>query len=1002
MSIPPQNTISSVEEQLLKPLSHYGPVTSLKVFQNYVLAGYGPILKVFEVVNNETQLISSQQLFKRNKIHHICISQSGDKVCISGSRSFRVLSLVDTLNNTPSLEEKAINEWITCCEFLDDNTLLILNSHNTVYTVDVSSKASQFILSDKVHCNEKSILYSGSIRLLDDGRVLIAAGTVMNGVIIWDYLTKRIIYNFTEHEGSIFGVQIDSTGKFMISCSDDRSVKLYDLQNGKILANGWGHGSRIWNLRFFKDQSNGLRIMSTGEDCTIRLWRYEPGHDLIQVELLENAHLGKHIWSGDIDDEHLKLFVSGGADGKVRVHDLIGRNNVQEFSLETISAKIGKEFHTKENIKQYSELPHLNLLIIITSHGSIIQYNQLSNEFTLLELTPEESAKFYDFSIMKSLCEINVILIACRNGDILQLRFEGNATQPQRSWIEESQLGNSKLTNLLVASSNSSHYSLTDCPNTKVPFILRKYSDSGVETSFLQQPQQTSFTTTDMTIDSTNSWLILGSRYVSLAIYDISNESDQVTIFKKLSQGDTITSVSIVRSQKNLLTVLLTVRDGVYLYVNISKIDGEFQYEIIHENKLSRGFIEGGFVQNNQLILYGFKSSYFYLWNESKQIEIYNEICGGAHRQWEFFRQDFNSKFIYINKSTLCIKTFNARFVKDFGVINPGTHGREIRSVCISPEAKNGSRLILTASEDTTVKLGKLHSNGSVESYWSLNHHVSGMQTIKFFNQTYAASSAANEEFFIWKFSELDAIPIVIEYSRLKPSADIPDLRIMDFDAFEYENGFIITTVYSDSTIKVWYFDISEKRFFLIIEDRYTTCCILNVNFLFLNNRVLLQIGATDGHLSIWDITNKVATGGEVKSLDEMIIKQQLHQNGIKAILPVKQAGSYEIITGGDDNALILSTLAFDQEKLKLEVKSFIEKAASSTITSISSSGDAKFLVTSVDQIVRCWSYKNYELSCESARYTTIADTGCSDSVIDDGQVILAIGGAGLSTWKLA
>lgn len=135
--------------------------------------------------------------------------------------------------------------------------------------------------------------------------------------------------------------------------------------------------------------------------------------------------------------------------------------------------------------------------------------------------------------------------------------------------------------------------------------------------------------------------------------------------------------------------------------------------------------------------------------------------------------------------------------------------------------------------------------------------------------------------------------------------------------------------------------------------------------------------------------------------LGKMIIKQQLHQNAVKAVLTLSTETGYQIFTGGDDNSLILSTLSVENGELKLMVESFVEKAASSTITSISKSAGETVVVTSVDQIVRKWSYSENKLVCLAARYTTIADTGCSDSVIVDGKTLAIIGGAGLSVCEV-
>ncbi|CAK7902915.1 regulator of Ty1 transposition protein 10 [[Candida] anglica] len=1002
------NELSSVSEQRLKALSHYGPVTALKVYQKWVIAGYGPILKIFDSTQNYN-LIYNQQLFGRNKIHSIAVSDSADKLFIAGGRSFAVLNIETTQDNLSvgPVVEKAINEWVVCGTFLDSNTLLILTAHNMVYKVDCTS----FEILEKIHCNEKSILYSGSIRITKDNRVLVAAGTVMSGVLIWDLNTRKILYNLTEHEGSIFGVKINDSAEYIISCSDDRSVKIYDFSTGKLLASGWGHGSRIWNLEFYRDSSTaaGIKIFSTGEDCTARLWQYIPGSDQLEVLDVMDCHLGKHVWSGDIDDVSLQLCVTGGADGRVILHDLNHIATVKH-TLDEISEQTGSTFIKKETVKQYFELTNLGLFVVLTSNGQIFILNQSQGKWSKYEY--EDDHKLKDFGLLKGFNDINSLVISARNGDLLLMSFSKDGTVASQ-WLLDEHLNGNKVANILISSDvrQNQYYVLTDCPNPKSPLVLRTFTSSSnglslQNTTLLVQPEQSSFTTTCMIVDPVNQWIILGSRYVSVAVYDLSSGDEKIhlgKIFKKISSGDTITSISVISSVDGYIEFLMTVRDGIYMYL---KLNSNFELEITHKNKISRGFVEGGFIQDNDLILYGFKSSYFYLWNESKQLELHNELCGGSHRQWDFVRYPANSvldyKFLYINKSAVNIKSFKNRFSNS--IIHTGTHGREIRDVTISEFSESNSKLILTASEDTTVRLGKIHSNGNIETFWSLNGHVSGLQKVKFLSREYAASSAANEEFYIWKITESkDLTPTIMDFAKLKPSSSNPDLRIMDFDTYPRfdENGklvgFVICTVYSDSNIKIWHFDIETKNFKLVIDGHYTTCCLLNVHFLQCGDRVLLMIGATDGHLAIWDVTKQ----DEKAALGKVLIKQQLHQSGIKATLILSHTEEkVVIVTGGDDNSLIVSSLIVTSDQISFETNAFQERAASSTITSVNKLNDTHVLVTSVDQIIRTWLVSDTSLSCVSAKYTTIADTGCSDTTVLDKKTIAVIGGAGLSSWE--
>lgn len=993
------NPISSVNENIFEKLFHYGPVTSLRIYEEYIIAGYGPILKIFKVHDsNTTSIIFEKQVFKRNKIHHIDISSNTGKIVISGAQSFMILNFNDLIEKQiESFPEKLLNEWIITSCILNDDHVLLLNSHNTIIKVNIHD----YSIVDKIDCNEKSILYSGSIAKLPNGEVYIAAGTVMSGVIIWNLSSRSIKHTLTEHEGSIFGVQIDPTGSYITSCSDDRSIKLYNFEDGKLLATGWGHGSRIWTLNFFKPElktnTSNVKIVSCGEDCSLRVWEYIPGNELlVQRELWENFHRGKHIWSADVDNLNLSFVVTGGADGKIRLHDL-NSQSVSKFSLSTIYNAVDAQLEKSEFIRDYYEVESHKTLVLLTSRGRLIRYS--GGVFSIIGQYQE----FSSFGIVGGFSDINIVLVGASNGDVLCIDCNQEEA-PKVSWIRDmaSIMGPGKVKNIHISCISNRYFMLVDCPNPNVPFLLAEfnYSDLDLTVSSVTRVPKTDsrFPLTSFTVDVANNWLVLASKKVSIQVVNL--ESMESTIFRKLSPGDTISSVSVTKSAEALVDLLLLARDGTYTIARVGFTNSEFDLNILQQNKISRGFIEGGFMHDKDLILYGFKSSYFFVWNETKQMEIMNENCGGTgHRNFKFHSNNSHDsfKFIYTNKDELCIRSHQVRFKDNFGLIQNGTHGREIRDLAISRD----SRVVVTSSEDSSICISKLGgASGEIINVWSMNNHISGMQLIKFLNDTFIASSAANEEFIIWKLTWEKDTPLLTEYNRLQPTKQVPDLRVMDFCSFETENGFIIATVYSDSNVKIWNFDV-ETGFKLIDSFFYRTCCILNCDFIEINENKYLVFGSTDGFVSIWDISRAIAG----KTLVSVATKQ-LHQSGVKALELCQDGDGYTLITGGDDNAIIVSRISSqttdDVQNLTIDTVCSSENAASATITSIASLGCAdKFIATSVDQIVRLWSHKLGKLECLGATYTTVADTGCCDVTQIDGKDIAVIGGAGISSWVI-
>ncbi len=68
-------------------------------------------------------------------------------------------------------------------------------------------------------------------------------------------------------QGVIFKVVFKDNGQQLLSVSDDRSIRLWDLNSSSCLRVLYGHKARVWSAMFFND-----RLVSIGEDATCILW----------------------------------------------------------------------------------------------------------------------------------------------------------------------------------------------------------------------------------------------------------------------------------------------------------------------------------------------------------------------------------------------------------------------------------------------------------------------------------------------------------------------------------------------------------------------------------------------------------------------------------------------------------------------------------------------------------------------------------------------------------
>ena len=374
------------------------PITALEFYHTragtfLILAGEGPFLKIFDA--KEAKLLHQCEIFNGQTIHGITVRDDVDhgldlQVVIWGRSSLTLLSrrefdqILD--QNVGSVIDSAIpvSDWIldVAISPFDAVSCVLVTAHNTVIRARLGHSPQAHVL-ETLHSPSRSILYSAHLAWESLSQVLVAAGTVFGEILVWHCFpsdeasssTSRILFTFTGHEGSIFGVNIsppiiDSRGitRLLASCSDDRTIRVWNLsaesqdsqrtatavqaretgfgENGihtgcskSYLAMAMGHASRIWRVRFLGEQStpldaSAISILSFGEDSAVQQWALHfettaPTSHPRSSGRLDQLHTfafhsGKHIWSTAVRRSgHSKaILITGGADGKISSYEV--------------------------------------------------------------------------------------------------------------------------------------------------------------------------------------------------------------------------------------------------------------------------------------------------------------------------------------------------------------------------------------------------------------------------------------------------------------------------------------------------------------------------------------------------------------------------------------------------------------------------------------------------------------------------------------------------------
>ena len=960
-----------------------------------------------------------------------------------------------------------VGDWILDARFapaIEDSSCRyasILTAHNALYLVCFDPKAADGsgpTDSARIECivsRSNCILYSAHLRWLNASQCLVASGTAFGDVIVWSaFLSNddgrfnahtQTHYTFSAHEGSIFGVQLSSLVRLLgshkekivlASCSDDRNVKLWDISDlttesptlaemqrvtgfgtsdqkldvaPPCLAKVMGHVSRIWQVRFVIQRDSELQnIHSFGEDASVITWRLAQasGHLGLTLEKTDVtvAHSGKNIWAVAVDA--FGQLATGGADGSIALYSATP-SIAQDVQIPNLLINGST---SKDKLRAYGFVD-TGSIVSTTDRGAIvdIHFNQNGGaEKTDVLIHPISCLQ--GFSIIATAS--GVAFIGGAKGDIYGYVKGSNR-------VEHITKGDRKPAGLFASQIDREKALLiTTVGSSTARLLLRKLDlDDGrldiIRQMELDLPMNFIVTSCALQTVLSSSCAIIGSRTGSIAIFDLEHGTDStplksVRLHHSAHGKEAITHLeTFMEDPLSKESWLFSCgRDGTFAVHQLFVRDKIFELKLVHQLSLPFGpNIEGmSLCKKSSLLVWGFKSTNFIVYDVVAQRETMSVECGGAHRNWAFQPNRAGDTFIWTKASSVYRMT-QTRL--QYELLNAGGHGREIKCVAISPSKP---QVIATGAEDTDIKLHR-YEGGKFRCLQTLRKHNTGIQCLQWSKDgRYLFSSGGFEEFHVWKVSNgIPYIDVGVVCESKHPRSGLSDLRIMGFDVRDVNGGetdaFKVLTAYSDSTAKLW--NYSADSWELLANGDYLTACLTHAIWAS-EAEIDFVVAATDGHLTIWKVN-------ETEKALLWDVRFKVHQNAIHVTAPRKLSdGTTIVVTGGDDNAIGVTRFASTSVAAAARTM-FIPRAHAAAVTGIVivALTDASYWLLSagIDQRLKRW-----QLDIDASKpgidgvnvkllqdvFTAVADVASLDlCTLEDGSLGVLVSGVGMDVWRL-
>ncbi len=247
-----------------------------------------------------------------------------DRTIVSGGEDLTVrLWDVATGECVPVWEAHA--GWVRYVAFSPDGRSIATASYDRSIKIwDVSNQNPRLLGEIGDLCTHTLIGHQqpvSSIAFSPDGQQLVSS-SFDKTIKLWDVNNGKCLKTLLGHNSRIWMVAFHPNGQQLASGSDDNNTKIWDLKQGRCINTIVGHTNAILSLDLSPDANY---LASGNEDNTIKIWDVKQG----TITQILRGHTNR-VWSVKFSPDD-RLLATGSADYTIKLWDWKTGNCVQTF-----------------------------------------------------------------------------------------------------------------------------------------------------------------------------------------------------------------------------------------------------------------------------------------------------------------------------------------------------------------------------------------------------------------------------------------------------------------------------------------------------------------------------------------------------------------------------------------------------------------------------------------------------------------------------------------------